>query len=232
MSPLDDAGRLEHLRAEVAAFRECLDGDLGAPVAACPGWDVASLAVHLGRVHRWAAAALRSDDEPAFAPRPGAEPLAGWYAEGSAALLGELAAREPAQPCWTLWPPAVVGFWVRRQALETLVHRWDAQTALGRPAGIDPDLAADGVAEVVDVLLPRQVGLGRQPALAVALELRDGERSWVVGDGERAVLTAPAADLLLLLWKRCTLSDVLSAGGVLTGPRAAAETALSAALTP
>ncbi len=232
MTPLDHAGRLEHLRAEVEAFRQCLAGDLSAPVAACPGWDVAALATHLGRVHRWATAALRSDDEPAFPPRPGSVPLATWYAEGAAALLGELAARDPAQPCWTLWPPAVVGFWARRQALETLVHRWDAQTALGHPAAIAPDLAADGVGEVVDVMLPRQVALGRQPALSAALELRAGEHSWVVGDGERAVLTAPAADLLLLLWKRRTLSDVLDAGGVLTGSRGVAETVLAAALTP
>ena len=65
--------------------------------------------------------------------------------------------------------------------LETLVHRWDAQTALGRPAAVDADLVAD---------------------------------------------------LLLLLWKRRTLSDVLSAGAVLTGPQATAETVLAAALTP
>ena len=181
MSPLDDAGRLDHLRAEVAAFHTCLDGDLGAPVAACPGWDVASLATHLGRVHRWATSALGSDDEPAFAPRPRTVSLAGWYADGAAALVGELAAPDPAQPCWTLWPPAVVGFWGRRQVLETLVHRWDAQTALGRSAAVDADLVAD---------------------------------------------------LLLLLWKRRTLGDVLSAGAVLTGPQATAETVLAAALIP
>ena len=116
--------------------------------------------------------------------------------------------------------------------IETLVHRWDAQTALGRPAAVDADLAADGVAEVVDVMLPRQMALGRQSALAFALELRDGEGSWVIGSGERAVLTAPAADLLLLLWKRRTLGDLLSAGAVLTGPQATAETVLAAALTP
>lgn len=232
MSPLDDATLREHLGADAEAFRECLDGDLSAPVAACPGWDVAALASHLGRVHRWATAALRSDDEPAFAPRPGSAPLATWYAEGAAALLGELTARDPAQPCWTLWPPAVVGFWGRRQALETLVHRWDAQSALGRPAVIDPDLAADGVGEVVEVMLPRQVALGRQAALPVALELRAGGQSWVLGAGERAVLTATAADLLLLLWKRRTLAQVLAAGGTLTGPTSVAETVLAAALTP
>ena len=229
---LDDASRLVHLGDEVTAFRECLDGDLSAPITACPGWDVAALATHLGRVHRWATAALRSDAEPAFPPRPGAVPLVTWYDEGAGALLGELAGRDPAQPCWTLWPPAEVGFWTRRQALETLVHRWDAQTALGRPTAIDPDLAADGVAEVVDVMLPRQVALGRQPALAVALELRDGDRSLVLGTGERAVLAAPAADLLLLLWKRRTLAEVLDAGGVLSGPRTVADTVLAAALTP
>lgn len=231
MTLLDRPALLAHLRAEVAAFAACLDGDLGAPVAACPRWDLAALGAHLGRVHGWAAAALGSDDEPAFPPRPD-RPLGPWYAEAAAGLLAALEATDPDRPCWTLWPPSVAGFWLRRQALETLVHRWDAERALGLPADVDPALAADGVAEVVDVLWPRQVALGRTPVLPGALELRAGADSWLLGAGERAVLTADAGSLLMLLWKRRTLDGVLAAGGTLTGPRAAADAVLAAALTP
>lgn len=234
MSPLDRSSLLSHLRADMAAFGDCLEGDLGRSVAACPGWDLAALATHLGRVHLWAVAALSSIDEPAYPPRPSTAPLATWYTASSATLLAELSARDPRQPCWSLWPPGVTEFWVRRQAIETAVHRWDAQTALGRAATIDVVLAADGVGEVVDVMFPRQVAMGRQADLAVALELRAASDAWVVGTGVdgRVTLTAEAPLLLLLLWKRLTLDDVLAAGGRLVGPRPVAERVLAAALTP
>jgi uncharacterized protein (TIGR03083 family) len=232
VTALDRPALLAHLRADTATFARYLEvGDLTAPVAGCPRWDLEALGVHVGRVHRWATAALGSDDEPAFPPRPD-EPLAPWYAGTAAALIDALEATDPDRPCWTLWPPSVAGFWLRRQALETLVHRVDAEQALGLQSAIDPGLAAEGVGEVVDVMLPRQVALGRQPALPVALELRAGDHAWVLGQGEPAVLTADAGALLMLLWKRRTLDEVLADGGTLAGPRAAADAVLGAALTP
>ncbi len=222
-----------HLQREVAAFARCLDDDLSAHVGACPGWDVAELATHLGRVHRWATAALSSSDPVGFPPGPASEDVRPWVERGAADLLAELAARDPAQPCWSFAAPHTVGFWVRRQAHESAMHRWDAETALGRPASIDAGLAGDGVAEVVEMMYPRQVSLGRQAALHPALVLRARSHEWVVGgDGPRAVLAADPGELLLLLWKRRTLEEVLAGGGRLEGDRSAAETVLGAKLTP
>ncbi|MGI5328418.1 hypothetical protein [Actinomadura nitritigenes] len=39
--------------------------------------------------------------------------------------------------------------------LEALVHRWDAENALGNRRPLDPVLAGEGVAEVFDTMAPR-----------------------------------------------------------------------------
>ena len=85
------------------------------------------------------------------------------------------------------------------------MHRWDAETALGRASVLDPALAADGVAEVIDTMAPRQVTLGRSAPLGQALRLAstDTGESWVLGPGPpAATVSASAPDLLLLLWRR------------------------------
>jgi uncharacterized protein (TIGR03083 family) len=94
--------------------------------------------------------------------------------------------------------------------LETVVHRWDAERAVGEPQPIDPSLAADGVAEVVDLMMPRQVKLGRIPPLPTTVLLRatDSADDWVLGDGEPTAEVAAAAEtLLLLLWHRVDPAD-------------------------
>lgn len=224
---------LAHLQADLTAFEQSLGADLSAPVPACPGWDAAELAIHLGRTHRWATAALTSTDQPSYPPRPGPAALRGWFGEGAAMLVTELQGRDADQPCWTFWPPHRVAFWVRRQAHETAVHRWDLQSALGVPARLADDLARDGIAEVLEVMYPRQVAVGRQEPVAGGLLLHADPDEWLVGSGPPgAVLTSDAESLLLLLWKRRTLEDVLAAGGHLDGDRAVADAVLGAHLTP
>ena len=85
--------------------------------------------------------------------------LADWAAAGSAALLEQIAATDPTTECWTWYPDdPTVGFWTRRMAHETLVHRWDAERGAGlEPEPMTPELAADGIDEMLDVF----VGLAR-----------------------------------------------------------------------
>jgi uncharacterized protein (TIGR03083 family) len=197
---------LVHLRRELTAFEDCLAGDLSLPVRHCGDWTLHALADHLGRGNLWSAAAVteRRGDHPTDpAPRDPAA-LCGWFADTARILLAALDA-DPGTPAWTFSPPATVGFWQRRRCLETLVHRWDAQAALGRPGELEPRLAGDGVAEVLDVLAPRQVQRGRAPARsrAVRLVATDIGGHWLLGPGEPvATVRAPASDLLLLLWGR------------------------------
>lgn len=50
--------------------------------------------------------------------------------ENSTTLLMALDT-DPNANAWTFHPPHTVGFWQRRRALKALIHRWDAENALG-----------------------------------------------------------------------------------------------------
>lgn len=195
---------LSCLRRELDAFRGCLDGDLGVPVEHCPGWSLRELAEHLGGQNLWAAVAVterRGDFKAPPAPRDG---LAEWFEESCGTLMRALDA-DPSGEAWTFFPPHTVGFWQRRRCLETLVHRWDAEYALGRARPLDPELAAEGVKEVFDTIAPRQVqaGRARPPRHAVRLTASDTGGSWTYGPGAPvAEIGGTAENLLLMLWGR------------------------------
>ena len=72
-------------------------------------------------------------------------------------LVAALSASEADTPVWT-WvfnAPAGAVFWARRMAHESAVHRYDAQCAHGTFQPIDAELAADGIDELIDVIVPR-----------------------------------------------------------------------------
>ena len=101
-------------------------------------------------------------------------------------------------------------------AHETAVHRWDAQAALGRPDPIDAELAADGIAEVVEVLLPLSVPPpSGDPALGTLhlyctdttgewlLSVQDGRLDVTPGHAKGdAALRGGASELFLACWGR------------------------------
>jgi uncharacterized protein (TIGR03083 family) len=226
--------RLAHLAAEATAVSEALgEADLGAAVPACPGWQVRDAVRHLGSVHRWTTAIVRTSElQPQPEPEVTDGALADWFAEGADELTGALRAADPAAPCWSFTADRTVGFWLRRQALETAVHRWDVQSAAGEPDPIDAELAWDGVREVVDLMLPRQQKWGRLADLPHALTLCgvDAGSTVAVGEGEPvAELHAPAELLLLLLWHRVDPGDPRLH---VTGDRAAAADVLRLPLAP
>lgn len=228
---------LAALEQDAAAMSDHLtSGDLGAPVAACPGWDVGDLGAHLGVTHRWATDALTSATPPPEGVAPPRDELGAWFVEGAQRLLDALRRTDPAAPCWGFGPqPRTAAFWVRRQALETAVHAWDAATALGRPAAVAPDLAADGVDEVAAVFYPRQVRLGRREPVPAPVLLRctDAALEAQVGDGEPvAVVEAAAEPLLLLVWGRRDLDAVVAQGARVSGDADALAAALAVPLTP
>ena len=153
---LDADTYVDAIRREGAAFVEAADtAGLAAQVPSCPDWDVAELLAHVGRVHRWAAANATRPPDAEFpgwsksveTPEP-SDRLA-WVREGVTGLADTLAALPGDTPAWSFLPPnSTVGFWQRRQAHETAMHRVDAQQAAGgHVAPIDAALAADGVDE-------------------------------------------------------------------------------------
>jgi uncharacterized protein (TIGR03083 family) len=147
---------VEAIRREAAAL---LDGaataGLDAPVPSCPDWDVAELLAHIGRVHRFAAACSERtpDDGPSTWPIeiPERADRLEWVREGADRLAAAVD-RAAEEPAWTWISPNTVGFWQRRQAHETAMHRVDAQLAAGSVQPIAPDLAADGIDEWFDIV--------------------------------------------------------------------------------
>ena len=219
---MDAAAHLAAVRTEGDALVDAAKDNLDKPVPGCPGWTGADLLAHIGRVHRWAASAVRdrATGRPSFPSAPGTSELAGWYAEG----LDELCAAlddDPTIPVWTWAGDGTIGWWQRRQAQETAVHRWDAQSAGGDPQPIDADLAVDGIDELLDVFagIAAQVGRLTEPA-SIHVHTTDVDGEWLaqVRDGaldlrrEHAkgdlAIRGPASDVLLVLWGRQPLSTV------------------------
>jgi uncharacterized protein (TIGR03083 family) len=112
-------------------------------------------------------------------------------------------------------------FWTRRQALETAVHRWDGEAAVGPPAAIEPALAVEGIDEIFAVFAPLRRA-GAEPLElggSVHLHATDAEGEWTISapDGELTVerghakgdvaVRGPASALYLMLWRRIPPSD-------------------------
>lgn len=193
------------------------------PVPACPGWTVRDLTVHLGTVHRWAAAIVLSGHRVEFPEPLVTEPLVDWYAGTASALLSALDAVDRDEPVPNFSRiDETARFWPRRQVHEVTVHAVDAAQALGDDeAGwtVAPAVAADGVDEVLRVYFPTLTARGRRPDVRsrVRLVASDTEQSWLVGPGTDetsppvqlhhaldadATVTGSAADLYLGLWGR------------------------------
>ncbi|NYJ01516.1 uncharacterized protein (TIGR03083 family) [Nocardioides thalensis] len=157
MARLSDTPYLDHIRAESARFRVVLaDCDPAARVPSCPDWSADDLLWHLAGVQQWWTTVLRNrptQPESVDPERPGDRAgLLAFFDEWSAALSDELEQADPAEECWTWSSDHTVGFILRRQAHEALIHRLDAELAAGSVTPLDPVLASDGVDEVLDVM--------------------------------------------------------------------------------
>ena len=143
------------IRSESARFSECVrHGDLTSPVPSCPDWTLADLAWHLAEVqHFWGTIAGDLLSDPAKVvdlSRPPDSELPDLVDERSARLVDAVSRHPAAARCWT-WDENgwTVGWVRRRMAHEALIHRVDAELALGNRTEIDVDFAADGVDELL-----------------------------------------------------------------------------------
>ena len=208
------------------------------PVPTCPGWTVARVAVHTGRIHRWVADALAAptggEVPPAPRPAPGTD-LGLWLAEGGDLLTAAFAAAGPEgsvrAPGWE----RSATWWQRRTCHETVVHAWDVEAAVGAPTAIDGPLAVDGIDEVIAVLLPAAVDLdafgdaGTLHLHATDEGLDGGEWLVAVGPGgvrsERrhakgdVAVRGSATDLLLWVWGRVPTTALDVVGDVSVAER-------------
>lgn len=152
---------LDCLSAGYGRLRAVAPIDLGAAVPTCPGWSVADLTRHVGRVYLHKTQAMREGAEPTtWPPKELAdiEPLA-LLDQGYTQLRAEFAARNARDPCGTWYAPdQTVGFWIRRMAQETVIHRIDAELGTHQPVALVPtDLALDGIDELLKVFVAYSV---------------------------------------------------------------------------
>ncbi|HET9253703.1 MAG TPA: maleylpyruvate isomerase family mycothiol-dependent enzyme [Pseudonocardiaceae bacterium] len=160
MAPLHHDRYLDAVTTESALFVEALSGaDLAIRVPTCPDWTLRELAQHVGQAHRTATGLVvrRATARPDFsAPRPAApednDGLCAWLAAGASELVDSIRAAGPEAPVWTFSGDQNAGFWARRMAHETTVHRADAELALGRAYTLEADLAADAISEWLSLL--------------------------------------------------------------------------------
>lgn len=156
-----------------------------APIAACPGWDLATLVVHLGRIHRWAAEQVLlepSATDTWFPSRPAADtPLIPWLVDGLDHLVELLASTDLDAPCLTFVGPRPRRWWLRRQTIETAVHRWDAQQACGVDVDdITGEVAAAGISEWCELAADGRYRLADDLAGSVHLHATDADGEWII----------------------------------------------------
>lgn len=210
-----ETGRyLDALHGDAEALAVAAERDFAAAVPACPGWTTARLVGHVGRIHRWAAEMVRTSaqeriDRDQMPPIPPVEELMAWYRAGAASLVDALTAADAETPMWTFNARRTTAFWFRRQAQETSVHRWDAERSTGRPEPIAPDLAADGIDELLEVFAPWASPAEGGPQGRIHLSSTDVNRGWDLAvDGADVTAAGTASDLLLVLWGRLPPEDV------------------------
>src|SRR6478735_3080028 len=142
---MDFARFLDALGADFDRLRAVAPRDPSAVVPTCPGWTVADLTRHVGEVYLHKTLAIRDGLEPApWPPRELAreEPLA-LLDRAYAALREQFDLHAPEDPAGAWYTPdQTVGFWIRRMAQETVIHRIDAELGTGQPvAPVPADLA-------------------------------------------------------------------------------------------
>jgi uncharacterized protein (TIGR03083 family) len=240
------------IEASTAGLAEILaEHDQSLPIPTCPEWTLRQLVTHVGRAHRWAAEITRTRSD-AFIPfrevpdgklpDDRAEQQA-WLLAGAGRIIDAVRGAD-SDLVWSFTGPAPAGFWMRRMAHETLVHRADAQLAAGAEPEpvIDAEIAADAIDEWLTLLIAGILGTADSritalPAAALHLHATDdglgGRGEWMIrhdteglgveqghGKGD-AALSGPAASLLLVLMRRRPVSDpavtVYGDGAVLDG---------------
>lgn len=214
---------LDCLEAEgEALLAAAVDAGWDAPVPRLT-WDVRTLVIHTGGVHRWARAIVRglppeevTGAQQAVGSGPDDDDLVAWFAAGVDALAAALR-RAPADLDVFTFLPAESPrhFWARRQAHETAMHRADAEAAGGQTASFDVEFAQDGIAELLlGFAARRRHAIARNAAMR--LEPIDRGAPWRVvfgGDTTRAsrepdagdadlVVSGTSSDLYLWLWNR------------------------------
>lgn len=224
---------LHAIRRDSDALATAAGRGLDPTVPSCPGWTVEDVVAHTGAVHRHKEQIIREKWLEA-APGPIDPPddgLVEWFLSGSETLLATLWKTDPAIAVYSWYPPdQSVGFWYRRMAHETAIHRVDAELGHGIVNPIEPELAADGIDEILTVMMEGCPDWATYTTTdqTLTIECQDRPVSWSLRfitwsgagpesgrnyrdepgilfetvDQPTTVMRGPAGDLDLFLWGR------------------------------
>jgi uncharacterized protein (TIGR03083 family) len=222
------------LEAEAARLAEAVhDADPALPIPTCPEWRLAELTAHVGRGHRWAATIVERraagpvpvDEIEGLLQPEGASERSAWLRAGARRLVDAVREAGPETEVWTWAADRTAGFWLRRLAHDTLVHRFDAELALDRDVAVAPEVAAAGVSDLLtsfadlparfeelrgdgETLHFHATDDGMAPAGEWLVRRTAGGVVWVHEHVKADVaVRGHAVDLLLVLWRRKALGD-------------------------
>jgi len=207
--------------------------DPSTPVATCPGWTLKQLFVHVGRGNRWAAQIIADRRTSELDPRqvrdgkPPDDPDAAidWLNEG-AQLLIDAVDVVGSERVWTFIGPRPAGWWIRRRLHEMAVHHADAALAVGVEFDPEPELAADGVSEWIELMTVQAnrqsppVDRGRTLHLHATDDGLGPTGEWTIVNDDDGVswshnhakgdvaVRGPARDLLLAITRRRMATDL------------------------
>ncbi|RVX43360.1 uncharacterized protein (TIGR03083 family) [Nonomuraea polychroma] len=214
------------IEAEVARLAE-LAGDLSVPVPTCPGWTLAELVTHVGRTHRWAVHVLRNRAQERIWSREvpsglaeGQSGDAAWLLSGAGELLRTLRETDPEMVVWTWGPDKRASWWPPRMLFELVIHRVDAELALGIDPVVPAATAVDGIEEFLHNLpyaawVTRPLAeLGVEGA-TIHLHANDADGEWTITQGPAGTIEwarghakgdvavqGPVSELLLMIYGR------------------------------
>ena len=229
-SPDPTLSREQHLAAlerdALATIELCERTGLGTPVPMCGDWTMADLVWHVGGVYSFfgqvVAGRRTSIEGISRGQRPPDDEVAAWSRSRLADVIEAIRSTPDDVPVWTFGPDQTVNFVHRRMAIETAVHRWDAEHAAGAPMPIDGALASDGLDEFLHVFVHRLRDGAAPVGGTVHLHCGDVPGEWTlrpdpstgawVTTREHAfadcALRGTASDLLLAVWRRIPLSSI------------------------
>jgi uncharacterized protein (TIGR03083 family) len=227
---------LRHVRADAAVVRAAAELDPEARVPGLDGWTALTVLEHLGDVYMHKVEVLRLGHPPAPWPPAGPDPEPfGWFDDALTQLLDELSARPADEPAWTFVDfDRSVGFWHRRMAHESAIHRQDAEGAVGSRTPIEEALAVDGIDEILGLFAAVPDADTQVTPVRGRVEVLAGGAAWSLDVGPHRLAVArgpsPAPDATLAgspdavlwwLWRGVDLGlEITGDVGLLAGVRA------------
>ena len=200
---------VEHVRADGARIADVAERGLESPVPSCPGWTVRDAVEHTAEVFLHKVACMRDKVFPdPWPPERGDEPTIPHFRKAHEGLLTELTSRdeqEYADTWW--WDERTVGFWGRRMAHETAIHRVDVELAHDAVTPIDEELAVDGVDEVLRLFLAGDWSDEQVDDRAgTVVQIRSGGTTWRVVMEPKAIV----ANVYLDRWEELPADATIS----------------------